>query len=793
MFKLDLLNVENGLKMVKNKRDLKSPRRNRSFTGTRPISRVRPTSSGKGGNIRVIVRVRPPSNREQGENFSNVVKIIDDNTMVFDPKEENEPFFYHGVQQRHRDIMKRANKDLQFTFDRVFSHEANNNDVFECTTKELIKTLMNGYNCSVFVYGATGAGKTHTMLGRGDDPGITFQTMTELFKEKDELSQDRHFEIGVTYLEVYNETVQDLLNPGPALELRENGQYGVIVAGIQVHRIDKSEKLFDLLEQGNKNRTQHPTDANAESSRSHAVFQVYLRMKIISTNEIRLAKLSMIDLAGSERGAATGYSGARFTEGANINKSLLALGNCINSLADGQRYVPYRDSKLTRLLKDSLGGNCQTVMIANVSPSSLSYEDTYNTLKYAMRAKNIKSNMKKNIVNSDRNLNHYVNLVDELTKENEKLKLELSLLSQKKDNETVTKDEPDPKLQTDLQALYAEKRELEQRILQLESTEQLQNLRKRLKEESDARLSGICSDTPDREFGHRRFGNAIDRLERQTANLQKDLVLLRERSEQLEVRLKQFIETAPHLKQVAKLEDYQIAYIKANSKAECLQKVSDLQEGEMRMCYQLIESFSKVLKPTILQLRGHGLASEALLSEYQGLVRQLQGIRSVTWDDESTAPTPIPSADSGISSCTDVTVESEENTSNKQKLLEELNNTFTLPQEKPQTISAEKFMAKVYQSSKPEGTSAVAPLNRKQVLSQNKQQSVSARNLMAKVYKSNKPIKTNTMSPRNLKENKFQYGTTKMMPAIIGHDKNKITKKYKPRALSAGRPPNVPK
>lgn len=113
------------------------------------------------------------------------------------------------------------------------------------------------------------------------------------------------------------------------------------------------------------------------------------------TSERRIAKLSMIDLAGSERGAATGCTGIRFTEGANINKSLLALGNCINSLADGQRHIPYRDSKLTRLLKDSLGGNCQTVMIANISPSSLNYEDTYNTLKYATRAKKIKSNVSK--------------------------------------------------------------------------------------------------------------------------------------------------------------------------------------------------------------------------------------------------------------------------------------------------------------------------------------------------------------------------------------------------------------
>lgn len=134
----------------------------------------------------------------------------------------------------------------------------------------------------------------------------------------------------------------------------------------------------------------------------------------------------MIDLAGSERGSATGYVGARFTEGANINKSLLALGNCINSLADGQRHVPYRDSKLTRLLKDSLGGNCQTVMIANVSPSSMSFEDTYNTLKYATRAKKIKSNIKRNVVNVELHVGHYVKMVEELQKENNSLKMQLT-------------------------------------------------------------------------------------------------------------------------------------------------------------------------------------------------------------------------------------------------------------------------------------------------------------------------------------------------------------------------------
>lgn len=133
----------------------------------------------------------------------------------------------------------------------------------------------------------------------------------------------------------------------------------------------------------------------------------------------------MIDLAGSERGSATGYLGDRFTEGANINKSLLALGNCINSLADGHRHVPYRDSKLTRLLKDSLGGNCQTVMIANVSPSSLSYEDTYNTLKYAMRAKKIKTNVKRNVVNVEMHVEQYVQMAEQLKREVSLLKRQL--------------------------------------------------------------------------------------------------------------------------------------------------------------------------------------------------------------------------------------------------------------------------------------------------------------------------------------------------------------------------------
>lgn len=207
-----------------------------------------------------------------------MIKVINDQLLVFDPEEDSPPFFYHGVEQKRRDLLKKGHKDMKFYFDRVYGFEATNNDVFQTTTKSLMDSLMDGCNCSVFVYGATGAGKTHTMLGQPDRPGITFLTMQALFERKEELSAERDFEMGVTYLEVYNEIVQDLLNPGSTLHLREDGKYGVVVAGIKIMRIEASEELFEMLAKGNKNRTQHPTDANAESSRSHAVFQVKITL-----------------------------------------------------------------------------------------------------------------------------------------------------------------------------------------------------------------------------------------------------------------------------------------------------------------------------------------------------------------------------------------------------------------------------------------------------------------------------------------------------------------------------------
>jgi len=401
---------------------IKSPKR-LGTTRRRSVGRAGNTTSapasgsaGVAANIRVAVRVRPENSREKAGAFNNVINVVDEKMLIFDPKEDGEDVFYfQGKKQGRRDLNKKENKDQKFAYDSVFAPGSTNAEVFDGTTKDLVDIIFNGYNCSVFAYGATGAGKTFTMLGGRDLPGITFLTMQEIYKKIDSV-EDKSCEIGISYLEVYNETVIDLLSPGAQLNIRENGS-NTTIPGLSIHKPTGPDHILSLLSFGNGNRTQHATDANSESSRSHAVLQVFLRQKDKAaglSSEVKLAKMSLIDLAGSEKGGVTGNKGARFREGSNINKSLLALGNCINALADGSKYIPYRNSKLTRLLKDSIGGNCRTVMIANVSPSSETFEDTFNTLKYADRAKKIKINLKKNVVNVDFHIAQYAKIVEDL-------------------------------------------------------------------------------------------------------------------------------------------------------------------------------------------------------------------------------------------------------------------------------------------------------------------------------------------------------------------------------------------
>jgi len=382
-------------------------------------------------NMKVIVRVRPESDVERCNNYKRVVTVVDEHIIVFDPKKESLSAF--TGRKRMRSILTRQPKDLRLAFDRVFDQYATQVDIFEASTKSLVDGLMNGINCSVFAYGATGAGKTYTMLGNPDNPGVTFLTMMELFKRINQVKEEKTCKISVSYLEIYNEQIRDLIEPSGSLDIRVDSYSDVVVSGLSWHEPQTASELFKMLEFGNRNRIQLPTDINATSSRSHAVFQVLVEQKPRSADfsaVITRGKMLLVDLAGSERALVTTNRGMRLKEGANINKSLLALGNCINALSsatDKQAVsVTYRNSKLTRLLKDSLGGNCHTVMIVNISPSSMSYEETYNSLKYADRAKHIKTKLVKNVVNVDFHLSNYQKIVKQLRKEVSELKEKLN-------------------------------------------------------------------------------------------------------------------------------------------------------------------------------------------------------------------------------------------------------------------------------------------------------------------------------------------------------------------------------
>ncbi|XP_050047757.1 uncharacterized protein [Dermacentor andersoni] len=403
-----------------------APKRRRS--GNNPPS--------PGARVNVAVRVRPLGDREA--ETSSIIRVVDDRCLVFDPKAEAEPFYFQGQQVCAPGLVK-PNKDQTFMFDQVFDDTKDNQYVYEHTTKDMLTTLLEGCNCCVFAYGPTGAGKTHTMLGSEECPGVITLTVGELYRQVEKLrSEGQTCDVAVAYMEVYNEVVRDLLCPnGPTLVVRDDPAKGIKISNLTIHKVKEADALFELLLKGSKNRTQHATDANAVSSRSHAIFQVYVTQteNVTSTSKgIRVSKMSFIDLAGSERAAAINRNvKERIREGSKINLSLLALGNCIDALSkSGPHRVPYRGSKLTHILKDSLGGTCRTLMIAAVAPSRASYTDTHNTLKYAERAMKIELQAKKNVLNVNVHMTMYTALIDEYKQKVEGLQRKLDKVETEK-------------------------------------------------------------------------------------------------------------------------------------------------------------------------------------------------------------------------------------------------------------------------------------------------------------------------------------------------------------------------
>ncbi|XP_058845018.1 chromosome-associated kinesin KIF4 isoform X1 [Acipenser ruthenus] len=302
-------------------------------------------------------------------------------------------------------------KDKPFTYDFVYDPNTEQEEVFTTAVAPLLTGLFEGYNATVLAYGQTGSGKTFSMGGAYNSSqenelavGVIPRVIKRLFQEKDERDEFQ-FTLSVSYLEIYNEEILDLLcanKDKPTLNIREDPKEGIKIVGLTEKEVCSAVQMVGCLEQGNAVRTVASTAMNSASSRSHAIFTITVEQrKKHDKNVLFRSKLHLVDLAGSERQKKTKAEGDRLKEGININKGLLSLGNVISALGDENKkgsHVPYRDSKLTRLLQDSLGGNSHTLMIACVSPADSNMEETINTLRYADRARKIKN---KPVINVD--------------------------------------------------------------------------------------------------------------------------------------------------------------------------------------------------------------------------------------------------------------------------------------------------------------------------------------------------------------------------------------------------------
>ncbi|XP_036376862.1 kinesin-like protein KIF1A isoform X1 [Megalops cyprinoides] len=379
-----------------------------------------------GASVKVAVRVRPFNSREISKESKCIIQMSGNTTTIINPKQpkENKSFNFDYSYWSHT-----SPEDINY---------ASQQQVYRDIGEEMLLHAFEGYNVCIFAYGQTGAGKSYTMMGKQekDQQGIIPQLCEDLFTKINDSNNDNSmsYSVEVSYMEIYCERVRDLLNPKNKgnLRVREHPLMGPYVEDLSKLAVTSYNDIQDLMDSGNKARTVAATNMNETSSRSHAVFNIIFTQKrhdaeTDNTSE-KVSKISLVDLAGSERADSTGAKGTRLKEGANINKSLTTLGKVISALAEVdsgpnknkkkkkvESFIPYRDSVLTWLLRENLGGNSRTAMVAALSPADINYDETLSTLRYADRAKQIRCNA---VINEDPNNR----LVRELKEEVSRLK-----------------------------------------------------------------------------------------------------------------------------------------------------------------------------------------------------------------------------------------------------------------------------------------------------------------------------------------------------------------------------------
>ena len=353
----------------------------------------------KDESVKVAVRVRPMNQIEKDKNSTICIECDQSQNQI--------------------SISKSEEDSKSFVFDYIYDWNSKQKDVYDQVAFPIVESVLQGYNGTIFAYGQTGCGKTHTMMGllnKKEEFGIIPNSFTHLINYI-KINSEAKIYLRCSFIEIYNEEVKDLLcDKDKKVDIREDPKTGVFLKDLSTFEVSDYSGLENLMILGNKHRHVGETSMNSQSSRSHSIFTVYAEIIGTDQGKIKTGKLNLVDLAGSERQSKTHTTGKALDEAKKINLSLTALSNVINALSSQKNHIPYRDSKLTRILQDSLGGNTKTVMIAAISPSSFNYEETISTLRYASRANSIKNAPKINEDPKDAKIRQYEQEIQNLKK-----------------------------------------------------------------------------------------------------------------------------------------------------------------------------------------------------------------------------------------------------------------------------------------------------------------------------------------------------------------------------------------
>ncbi|XP_008557733.1 kinesin-like protein KIF3B [Microplitis demolitor] len=515
--------------------------------------------------VQVVVRCRPMDAKETSRQCSRVVEVAPSRGVVEIKNPREDP---------SKDNLK------IFTFDAVYDWHSSQQDIYEETVRPLVSSVLDGFNGTIFAYGQTGTGKTYTMEGSKNDydrRGIIPRSFEHIFNHIGR-TENMQYLVRASYLEIYQEEIRDLLHADQSLrfELKEKPESGVFVKDLSTVVCKSAHEIQQLMNKGNLNRTIGATNMNEHSSRSHAIFLITIEMESLvgDSRGIRVGRLNLVDLAGSERQSKTGSCGDRLKEASKINLSLSALGNVISALVDGKTtHVPYRDSKLTRLLQDSLGGNSKTIMVANIGPASYNYDETLTTLRYANRAKNIKNKPRINEDPKDALLRQYQ---EEISRLKERLALKGPVAKKKKKTkkrvDKSDKDEDDTESEMedsreDNRVTEAEKKLIaEQLRAEKQETEQLVM---RIKELESKMLCG--------------GKNIVDHTNEQQRALEQRSAEIAERKKR-EVEMQQ------------KLEDEESTFLGVRDTYANLQQEVDVKSKKLRKCFAKLQALKQELE-----------------------------------------------------------------------------------------------------------------------------------------------------------------------------------------------------